>query len=294
MKKQKSLKIALFFLTPAVIFYLIFMIYPVLQSIMLSFTEWKGYATVSPVFIGLDNYKAMFQDHVFYLALKNTCLYMGINILIQIPVGLLLSLFLVNCKRGTRFFKAAFFMPVILSATAIALMWKFILAPNNGLLNTILTSAGLENFTHVWLGEQGTVMPAIALVGAWQGVGYVMILMLAAVVNVPDSLIESSRIDGASGFQRTVYIVVPLIWHAIKTNIVLLIIGAIKVCDIVYVMTGGGPFYSSEVLTTYMYTTSFRNGTFGLGSAIATFIFVFGAFLTLATNRLMKKDNLEY
>lgn len=293
-KKQKNFKIAMFFLAPAVIVYLVFMIYPVLQSVMLSFTEWKGYATVSPVFVGLNNYKEMFQDKIFYLALKNTCLYMGINILIQIPVGLLLALFLVNCRKGTRFFKAAFFMPVILSATAIALMWKFILAPNDGLLNTVLNTIGLGGFTHVWLGEQGTVMPAIAMVGAWQGVGYVMILMLAAIVNVPDSLIESSRIDGASGFERTIYIVVPLIWHAIKTNIVLLIIGAIKVCDIVYVMTGGGPFYSSEVLTTYMYTTSFKNGTFGLGSAIATFIFVFGALLTLATNRIMKKDNLEY
>lgn len=293
-KKQKNFKIAMFFLAPAVIVYLVFMIYPVLQSIILSFTEWKGYATVSPVFVGLNNYKEMFQDKIFYLALKNTCLYMGINILIQIPVGLLLALFLVNCRKGTRFYKAAFFMPVILSATAIALMWKFILAPNDGLLNTVLNTIGLGSFTHVWLGEQGTVMPAIAMVGAWQGVGYVMILMLAAIVNVPDSLIESSRIDGASGFERTIYIVVPLIWQAIKTNIVLLIIGAIKVCDIVYVMTGGGPFYSSEVLTTYMYTTSFKNGTFGLGSAIATFIFVFGALLTLATNRIMKKDNLEY
>lgn len=293
-KKQKNFKIAMFFLAPAVIVYLVFMIYPVSQSVMLSFTEWKGYATVSPVFVGLNNYKEMFQDKIFYLALKNTCLYMGINILIQIPIGLLLALFLVNCRKGTRFFKAAFFMPVILSATAIALMWKFILAPNDGLLNTVLNTIGLGGFTHVWLGEQGTVMPAIAMVGAWQGVGYVMILMLAAIVNVPDSLIESSRIDGASGFERTIYIVVPLIWHAIKTNIVLLIIGAIKVCDIVYVMTGGGPFYSSEVLTTYMYTTSFKNGTFGLGSAIATFIFVFGALLTLATNRIMKKDNLEY
>ena len=137
-------------------------------------------------------------------------------------------------------------------------------------------------------------MPTIALVGAWQGLGYVMILMLAAIVNVPDSLMESSRIDGANAIERTLLIVVPLIWNAIKSNIVLLIIGSIKVCDIVYVMTGGGPFYSSEVLTTYMYTTSFKNGKFGLGSAIATFIFVFGLILTLVTNKLMKKENLEY
>lgn len=294
MKKRKNWKAAIAFSAPALIFYIVFMIYPVIQSIYLSFTEWKGFATVDPVFIGLLNYKTMFQDEIFYKALINTLIYMVINIVVQIPIGLILGLFIANCKRGTRFYKAAFFMPVILSSTAIALMWKFILSPNNGLLNTVLLKCGLEKFTHIWLGEVGTVMPTIALVGAWQGLGYVMILMLAAIVNVPDSLIESSRIDGANAVERTVFIVVPLIWNAIKSNIVLLIIGSIKVCDIVYVMTGGGPFYSSEVLTTYMYTASFKNGTFGLGSAIATFIFVFGIILTLITNKLMKKDNLEY
>lgn len=294
MKKTKTLKSAMVFLFPAVVLYIVFMIYPILQSIQLSFTNWGGYATVAPEPVGLANYTRMLADPIFRKALGNTIIYMVINIIVQIPIGLLLAMFLSNKRKGQRFFKMAFFMPVILSMTAVSLMWKFILSPENGLLNTILTNVGLGQFTHIWLGETGTVMPSIALVGAWQNVGYVMILLLAALVNVPDTIIEQSVIDGANSFQRTIHIIIPMIWGGIKTNIVLLIIGGVKVCDIVYVMTAGGPFYSSEVLTTYMYTTAFKNGAFGYGSAIATFIFVFGAALTLITNKLMKKDNLEY
>ena len=294
MKTAKSLKTALCFLAPGCLIYAVFMLYPILQSLYLSFFEWSGYATVPPEFVGLQNYHYMFTDSIFYKALLNNLLYMGINIVIQIPVGLLLAIFLSKGRRGTRFYKAAFFMPVVLSATAIALLWKFILSPGNGLLNTLLDSVGLSQFTHIWLGEPGTVMSAIAVVGAWQGVGYVMILMLAALVNIPGSVLEQSVIDGAGSVQRLRYVIIPLMWSAIKTNLVLLIIGSIKVCDIVYVMTGGGPMYSSEVLTTYMYTTSFKNGSFGLGSAIATFIFLFAVALTLITNKLLKKESIEY
>lgn len=293
MKKARTWKSAMVFLLPALVLYCIFMVYPIMQSIQLSFFKWSGKATIEPEFVGLANYVKMFKDPIFRKAFGNTLVYMAINVCVQIPLGLLLALFLSRPRKGQRFYKMAFFMPVILSATAVSLMWKFILSGQNGLLNTILTTVGLGNYTHVWLGEAGTVMSSIALVGAWQGVGYVMILLLAALVNVSDSILEQSVIDGASWWQRTWYITIPLIKDAIKTNIVLLIIGSIKVCDIVYVMTGGGPFFSSEVLTTYMYTSSFKNGVFGYGSAIATFIFVFGALLTLLTNKLMKKDITE-
>lgn len=294
MKKTRTLRSAIFFLFPAFIFYVIFMVYPIIQSVQLSFTEWNGYATIAPEWVGIANYKRMLSDPVFIKAFKNTVLYMVINIVVQIPIGLMLALFLSKKRKGQRFFKMAFFMPVILSSTAISLMWKFILSPENGLLNTILTNLGLGEYAHIWLGEPGTVMPAISLVAAWQGMGYVMILLLAAVVNIPDSVIEQSIIDGAGSFTRTIHIVIPLIWGAIKTNVVLLIIGAVKVCDIVYVMTSGGPNHSSEVLASYMYNTSFANGSFGYGSAIATFIFVFGIVLTIITNKLMKKDTIEY
>lgn len=294
MKKSKNIRVAILFLLPATVLYSVFMVYPIIQSINLSFYSWNGIASVEPVFIGLKNYISMFQDQLFLKAFKNTSIYMIINLLIKIPIGLLLAIFIANAKRGARYFKAAFFMPVILSSTAIALMWKFILTPNSGLLTTIMNNIGLEDYVHVWLADLATVMPAISLVGAWQGIGYVMILLLAAVVNVPGAIIESAIIDGASSWQQTMYIIIPLIWGAIKTNIVLLIVGAIKVCELIFVMTGGGPFYASEVLTTYMYTMSFSNGNFGYGSSIATFIFLLGVTLTLITNKLMKKDSIEY
>lgn len=293
MKKARTWKSAMVFLLPALILYTIFMVYPILQSIQLSFFKWSGKATIAPEFAGLANYVRMFKDPIFLKAFGNTIFYMVVNVCVQIPLGLLLALFLSKGRKGQRFYKMAFFMPVILSATAVSLMWKFILSGQNGLLNTILTTIGLGDYTNVWLGNASTVMPSISLVGAWQGVGYVMILLLAALVNVSDSIMEQSVIDGAGWWQRTWYITIPLIKGAIKTNIVLLIIGSIKVCDMVYVMTGGGPFYSSEVLTTYMYTSSFKNGIFGYGSAIATFIFLFGVVLTLLTNKLMQKDVTE-
>ena len=293
MRRVKTLRLGVLFVLPAVVMYSVFMFYPVVQTLWLSFFKWGGYATVAPTFVGLANFKYMFDDPVFWRSLGNVLIYLLINVVIQIPVGFLLALFLAAAPVGMRLFKAAFFIPVVLSAVAVSLMWRFILSPD-GLLNALLDAVGLGDYTTMWLVEPGVNMPTIATVGAWQGVGYVMILLLAALVNIPQSLVEQAVVDGANAWQRTIHVVVPLMRPALITNIILLIIGSVKVCDIVFVMTGGGPVHSSEVLATYMYNTAFREGTFGLGSAIASAIFVLAALLTVITSRAMRKQEAEF
>jgi len=287
MRKIRTGRATLMFLAPALIFYGVFMFYPIFQSIWLSFFKWNGFPTVAPKFTGISNYIYMFSDDVFYMSLKNVLLYMILNMLIQLPLGLLLASFLSWAPFAVRYFKAVFFIPVVLSATAVSLMWKFILAPD-GIFNTLLTAVGLDAYRAVWLSDPSTNMSAISVVGAWQGVGYVMILMLAGLVSIPRDLMEQSLIDGTTWAQRLRHVTLPLLRPAIRTNIILLIIGSIRVCDIVIVMTNGGPVHSSEVLTTYMLNTSFKEGSFGLGSAIATAIFVLALAAAAIANKLVK------
>ena len=218
---------------------------------------------------------------------------MVLNIVVQIPVGLALAVFLSLGLKGTRFFKAAFFMPLILSATSISLMWRFILYPDQGLLDMALKMFGMENQIHSWLTDPGTAIFVVILIGCWQNIGVVMILFLSGIVSIPEEIDQAANVDGASPMKRLFFITIPMIWEVMKINVILLIIGTIKVFDIVYVLTRGGPNNLTDVMSTYMYKEAFENGRYGSGSAIGVMIFILGFILTIITNKIMQRDTLE-
>lgn len=284
--KNKALTIILFIL-PAFLFFSIFILYPLIETVKLSLFQWRGIANIPKEFVGFKNYLKMFGNRIFWQSLRNNALVIGISFSIQVPLGLIIANILSKPIKGLRYFKLAFFMPYVLSATAVALMWKFILHPNDGLLNIILRAINLETLTRSWLSDPKTALIAVVLVMSWQGLGVVIILLLAGIVSIPQSIIESAKLDGVNGIQYFFYIVIPYLWDVFKVVTVMIIIGGLKTFDVVYILTGGGPFYTSEVLTTHMYREAFMNQRFGLGSAVAVAILVLCLGLTVVTNKLM-------
>jgi raffinose/stachyose/melibiose transport system permease protein len=284
--KRKFMTIS-FFILPALLFFFIFILIPVGQTVRLSFYDWNGIAKIPKEFVGLRNYFKMLQMDLFWKSIINNAIIIVLSIIIQIPIGLVIANILSKPLRGLRYFKLAFFMPYVLSATAVSLMWKFILHPNNGLLNIVLEKMGMVEYTRGWLSDPKTALISVILISCWQGLGLIIILLLAGIVSIPKEIIESSNLEGVNSFQYFIYIVIPYLWDVMKVIVIMLIIGGLKSFDIIYVLTQGGPFHSTEVLTTHMYREAFLNQRFGLGSAIAIFILVICLLLTVGTNKFM-------
>lgn len=171
-------------------------------------------------------------------------------------------------------------MPAVLAITVIGLTWYLIYRPDTGLINQFLRAINLDSLTHTWLGEKGTAIFAVIAVSQWQWVGYCMMLFIVAIQSIPDELFESARIDGAKAWQQFILVAVPMVRETILVLTTITIIGAFKVFDIVYVMTGGGPNHASDVLGNYLYRVGFRNDEMGYSAAIATLLFVITFSLT--------------
>lgn len=291
--KSNYIKIALFVL-PALVLYILFMINPILQAFYLSLQKWNGVNSEKLVFVGLNNFYDIFSDSTFWGSFKNLLYFMFLQIAIQIPVGLILGYILSIGLKGTRFFKAAFFIPIILSATSISLMWRFILYPDSGLLDVMLKKIGGEGLIHSWLADPKTAIFTLILISCWQGVGVVMILFLSGIISIPESIFESADLDGANAMTKLISLTIPMIWEVMKINIVLLMIGSIKVFDIVYIMTSGGPNNLTDVPATLMLKQAFENSKYGTSSAIAVIIFVFAFVITTVTNKIMHRETIEF
>ncbi len=280
----------LMFLVPALSFYILFFAVPLLQVLFESLFYWKGLKTgASPKFVGFANYVYLFKsDPYFWKSFFNTVYYMIGNILIQIPAGFILAYILYSGIKGKRFFNVVFFMPYVLSTTSVALMWRFIFHPE-GLLNRILDGVGLSALKHSWLADPSTNMSALVAVGAWQGIGLVMILFYAGLTGIPGEIIEAAEIDGSKGVSRIIKVIIPMLWTEFITIVMLVIISSVKVFDSVWILTRGGPFHSSEVLTSWMLQQGMILGQPARGSAIASFIFIFVMLLGIIMKRISGK-----
>lgn len=290
--RYNKFKIALFVL-PALLIYIVFMVNPIIQAFYLSLHKWSGISSENLVFAGLNNYHDVFTNSAFWGSFKNLLWFMVLNIVIQMPIGLIMAIALSLGLKGTRFFKAAFFMPIILSATSISLMWRFILYPDEGLLDIALKLLGKEDWIHTWLADPKTAILVLILVGCWQNIGVVMVLFLSGIVSIPESIFESANLDGANTIKKLIFITIPMIWETMKINVVLLIIGSIKVFDIVYIMTRGGPNNLTDVPATLMVKEAFENSKYGSSSAIAVLIFIFAFVVTAITNKILSRETIE-
>lgn len=271
---------------PAIVLIGVFFFYPIVETIKLSFYNWNGILQNPPKFIGLRNYQIMFRDDAFWTSVKNVGLFLLQGIFIQGPVAFILALFISQKVRALRYFKFAYFLPVVIPMTAIGIMWKFVLNPNWGLINTVIRTIA-PDFNVDFLGNPKIAMYSVVLVSAWVSVGLNMIIFSSGLTAIPMEVYESAALDGAVGMKKIVYVTLPMMMESIKVYIIMMITGSLKTFDLVYVMTRGGPNEATMVPAVFMYLETFSYTKFGYGATIATFILVTGLIGSLIANRYL-------
>lgn len=269
--------IYLLMIIPSLALYCLFFIYPMISSSFYAFTNWNGLQNYK--FVGLTNFIDIFSDKDFIFSIRNNMIFIAFSVFVQVPLIIIFALLIANVKKLQRLYKTTVFIPSILSTSVIGILWGFILHPTVGPLNKILAVFGVEKV--FWLADTKWALPSILLVNAWQWMGFYIVLVLAAILALPKEMNEAAEIDGASGYQRAIYITVPLIKPIISVVVLLSIAGAMRVVDIVLVMTGGGPIGSTEVMASYMVNEALGvDPNYGVGTAISLVIFVFALILT--------------
>lgn len=291
MKRMKGDAIFMtLFLLPAGIVTGMFLYYPFIKGISLSFYRMNGFAG-ERVFSGFYNFIEMVKDSVVQAATLHSLELLFITMFFQVGIALALAVMVDRIKHGKSFFRTSFFFPVVISGTAIGLLFSLIYMYRGGMLNTILTSLGFDRV--LWLSEN-TALIGVSIPIIWQYVGFYFVILLTAIMKIPDSFYEAGELEGINGWQRTVKITIPLILNDIKVVLILAITGSLRIFDIILVITGGGPAHGTEVLGTYMYQQTFSAGSPGYGSTIAVWIVMIGVAVSLITNRLLKQEDITY
>ncbi len=272
----------LIFLAPALLIYTAFMIFPLLDSFWLSLSN-AGLAG-TPVFVGAENYQTLFSQarwaNPFWNALRNNALFFVIHMLVQNPVGLLLAALLGARIRGTAIYRTIIFTPTILSVVIIGFVWKLILNPAWGISRTVLQTIGLGNLDMPWLGLESTALVTLSLISVWQNVGIPMMLFLAALIRIPEELMEAARVDGAGPWRTFWGIQFPLILPTVGIVSVLTFVGNFNAFEIIYATQGAlaGPNFASDLLGTFFFRTFFgyqlQPADPYLGSAVAGIMFI--------------------
>lgn len=279
---------------PTFLFFLYFYIVPFFKGFYYSFFEWSGYSQVR-TFVGLDNYFRMVRDSNVWTSLsKNVILFFLITVFTFL-LSLIFAVVVAQFRfRENGFWRTVFFFPYILPQVVTGLLWRYIYNPTMGLLNGFFQLVGLEEFTHSWLAEPNTVLPSLSATIIWANVGFFMVLFVTGIKNIPDSLFEAARIDGAGDFQQFAHITLPLLREIMRTQILFFVTTAISGSfAYVNIMTGQNNM-SSQVITTYMYKQSFSFADFGYGTTIGMLVFVITLLLTLILRKMTKREIVTF
>ena len=286
---QDTLLVALFLL-PALVLFLLFVIYPIFRSLYFSMFDWNGLGPAVD-YVGLQNFKNILRDQVFLKAVRNVFLIIIFSVGIQLPLALALAVMVGRGLPGRGLFRTIFFMPYVLSEVNVAIMWMLLYNPDpdRGLLNAIVVGLGSEPIG--WLSDPKIVLFSIFIAITWKYFGFHMLLYLAGLQNIPIELEEAARIDGASNFQNFFYITLPLLGSTIRTSVYLSVLGVIQQFIPFWIMTKGGPVNASEMLATYMYRFGFIRFQLGYGSAVAIYMFILCLIFSLVYQRLTRKPD---
>lgn len=263
------------FVLPALALVLCILYYPVAQNFYTSFFSTSAFSS-SPRFVGLENYKTLFTDVEMRTALGNNIKYAVTCLIVQCGGGLVLAILMENkhVRRLSGVYRTIYYIPSVISMTAACLLWKFIYQSRGGMVNELLAALGLGGLQHAWLGEAGTAIWAIIAMAQWQFMGYYCMLLCVGIQKVPDDMYESADIDGATDFQKAIYITIPSIKEMILVCTLIDVIGCLKVFTEVYVMTLGGPGYASHTVGTLLYQNAFIYNKMGYAAAQGTVMFL--------------------
>lgn len=274
---------------PALVLFTIFIAYPVVYSLVFSFTRFEGFQP--PQFIGIDNYVRLFGDRFFWRAFGNTGVIFVITLVVLLPCSFALALLMQKRIPAAGALRALAFAPAIIAPILSGLIWIFILDPKVGLLNEVLGRLGLPQ--PVWIGGEVFTPYSVGFVFVWTQIGFAMTIFYAGLQLLPADVLEASQIDGASGFARIWYVVIPMLRETFVIITVLMLTGVFKVFEIVYVLTGGGPTHASETLVSYTYFVTFTGQRYGYGMASAVIVTLLGMIVGLTYLVITRRRQLR-
>lgn len=288
--QKRQLRAAVIFLLPGILLFFIFNVYPLVKAFQISFYQWSIMPGKPSEFIGLANYTRAMDDPVVALAFKNTILYTLITVPGQIILAMLAALLLNSLGRGKIFFRTIYYLPVITSWVIVSLLFRYMFQSPNGFINYLL----VDVFRFVekpigWLQSASTAMIPVWSLGIWKGIGWSMVIFLAALQTIPAELYEAAAIDGAGGGNKFLHITLPLIRPTLIFTLVMLMIGGLNVFLPVALVTNGGPLQKTEVILTYMYHQAFDFLEFGYGSALSFLMAVFIVTLSFLQIRFFRR-----
>jgi raffinose/stachyose/melibiose transport system permease protein len=277
-------------MTPALVIYTTYLVYPVLYSIFYSFTDYDGIS--HPKFVGGANYDAMVHDHLFWTSLQNTGIILGVALTVLLPLGFLLAVLFSGNVPGSAVLRPLLFAPAIIAPILVGLIWIYVLDPNIGLLNAFLAAIGVP-LQPQWIG--GTTLSPYSMAGVfvWQQAGFILTIFYAGIKMLPKDVMEASALDGATGPQQLRYITIPMLRQTFGICAALVITGVFKIYELVYQLTGGGPVHLSEVLASYMYSVTFADLRYSYGMAIAVVLGLLGIVGSVASLILVRRRAAE-
>lgn len=280
------------FIAPALLLYVVFVIYPFLNTIYYSLTDWDG-AQPLKQFIGIANYQRLLQDPLMWLSLKHNVIWIALGTVTPVAVGLVLATFVWSGVRGRIIFRTIYFMPVVLASVVVGMIWSWIYHPIFGPINVFLSAIGLESVARGWLGDLTWALYALLLAGLWAYFGFCFVILLAALQNVDMELHDAAKIDGANTWQRFFNVTVPQLSPVLTMLLAYTLIGGFNVFDIVYIMTKGGPANATEVLATYTYAMAFKQNQVGYGAALTMVITVLSLVASYLFITLRERNNAD-
>lgn len=286
-RQRATRKAAAIFLAPVVILLVIYIFYPIVDTFITSTYKWNG-ISANKTFIGLKNWLTLIQDMNFWIAFKNNIVIMVLSIMIQIPLGLAMATFLDFGGKKLNLFKVLWFIPLLMSSVAIGFLFTYALATNGGIFSTISKMLGGGNID--LLGNPKLALYTVIGVICWQFTPFYMVYCMAGYSNISTDVFEAARIDGATRGQYFWRVALPLMIPSLKSAAILSMVGSLKYFDLIYVMTGGGPGTSTELMATYMYKNSFSQFNMGYGSAVAGGMFLLISLIALFTMKILNRN----
>ena len=289
---DRYLRSSLVYVIPALVLYLWFVLFPAFSAFHYSLYEWVGFGNKK--FIGVANFLSLFSDEYSLVALKNTFFFVGMGTLGVVTGGLLVALLLNRITIGHGLLKTVYFLPVVMSAVAVGLLWRFIYNPDIGLLDSFIRLLGAKDFKYNWLGNRDTILVVVLIPVVWQYIGLYMVIYYAGLKSIPASFLEAADIDGASSFQKFRFITIPLLREVTLVCAIMASTGLLRMFDHVWAITKGGPNHSSEVLAIYMWQEAFEMYKAGRAMGVAVLMFFFSILITVGLRRIVGIRDITY
>ena len=290
--RRREMRAAYVLILPAVIVYLVFVLIPAIQSLHISLFHWSG-LSAEMEWAGLSNYISMFtEDAVFRRSMSNSIIATSVLAIVPTALGLGFAA-IVGTLRGGGAYRSAVFFPYLISMVAVGLIWAWIYNPRVGVFDVILEAVGLGNLVHNWLGERGTALAFSLIPVIWRFTGFSIVIFYAAIQGIPVDLYEAAKVDGASAWQSFWRITLPLVRQAMIIVVVWMTVDALKLFDLIWVLTKGGPNHATEVLATWMYTKTFRHFKMGYGSAMGVVLFLMIFVFSIIYIRFSTREDRE-